>query len=467
MQRRRKYRIFALALLGATVVLVSTAFLSAMHSARFVGATGKMQDDRFLLQSVDPGSPAAEAGLRNGDLIVAIDGASVSYWYDVANARLSDYQDWRQSWTERAVAVTALREGEQFSTAIAARPLRISEYTVYFLPRFAIIVVMIALTVFMLISNPKDSTALFVAICFFAFIWWMGFDRPGWPKFLSPILMMYSPAEFLLRELMVTFGMQVAISALLHVMLVFPGELLPGRFRKPAIAAAYAVPSGTMALVIAQSIGDNLVDELPHLYDVRIWMDTSLLVFAAALIVVNSRRQRTKIQQEQGRWLMRAVVAFTLIHVTLWNLPKILTGVPLLPSYNWILLSVLLIPIALTVSIANHGLFGISGLIRRRIRYLKRLSERQMEAVGRRDDVIRSLSTEVEQLRYELAQYIASDESPDTDSATVERLERLEEDYPAIRDARRTHLLACSGAARYGSRFSRMPCWPAGATSRS
>ena len=35
---------------------------------------------------VDDGSPAAAAGLRSGDLITAIDGEPVSYWWQVKKA---------------------------------------------------------------------------------------------------------------------------------------------------------------------------------------------------------------------------------------------------------------------------------------------------------------------------------------------------------------------------------------------
>lgn len=444
MKRRRKYRVFALALVGATAVLVLTVFPSAMNSARIIGLTGKMQDERFLVQDVDSGSPAATAGLRRGDLLTAVDGRPIEVWRELARTNLSEYLTWRRSWEDRTVEASVRRGDETFSVGITVRPLDLLELGSYFLPRLAIVIVLIVLTVFLLSSNPKDPTALFIAICFFSFIWWMGFDRPGWPKFLSPLLMQYSPGEFLFREFMVTLGMQVALGALLHVMLVFPRELLPPRIRKPAIGAAYFVPTASMAYFMLPFGTAAVIDRMPDLYNVRIWLDTPLLILAAVLIVLNSRGLRTRIQEEQGRWLTRAVIAFTVLHVSLWNLPKILIGVPLVPSYNWILLFLLLIPVALTVSIANHDLFGIRGLVRRRMRYLNAMARRRQDAVGRRDHMIQHLTEEVEQLRQELEQYMASDEPPGAGAASTERLQRLEDEYPAIRNARHSNLLGRS-----------------------
>lgn len=444
MKRSRKYRIFALTLLGATVALVSTVFLPTIHSARVVGMDGIMQGDGFLVQSVDHGSPAAVAGLDSGDLITAIDGRSIVDWWELGHTRLSQYLADRKSWDGRAVEIMVLSGGEPRTRELAVRPLHLLELGSYFFPRIAIIIVMIALTVFLLSSNPKDRTVLVVAICFFSFIWWVVFDRPNWPQFLSPLLMVYGQAEFFARELMVTLGMQVALGALIHVTLIFPRPLMPARTQRAVLPMVYILPSVILTGTLFYYTQGNLVDRLVTAYDVRIRLDTSLLIVAAVLLIVNSRRSRTRIQAEQVRWLMRAVIIFTALHVALWNLPKILTGVPLVPSYNWILVFLLLVPAALTVAVANHHLFGIRGLIRRRMRYLDAMASRRRNAVGRRDNTIQTLTEEIEQLREELDQYLTLEEGPANDSVASDRLQRFEEEYPAIREARHASLLGRS-----------------------
>lgn len=444
MKRTRKYQILAFALLSATIALVSTVFPSAMGSARIVGMAGQVQGDRFLIERVDRGSPAAAAGLRAGDLVTAIDHRPIHLWHDLYRTQLSEYLSQRIGWEGRSVQASLLRDGEPRTVEIAVRPLSPSELASYFGPRLAIIIILISLTVFMLISNPKDTTALFIAICFSAFICWMGVDRPGWPEFLSPLMAAYTPNEFLMRELTITFGMQLVLSALIHVMLIFPRSLLSRRALTRILPAVYLVPSGAMAYFIVRYPDVNFIDRMTEVYVARLWLDSSLLILAAILIIVNSRARQTRIQQEQTRWLTRAVMTFTIVHIALWNLPKILTGMPLVPSYNWMLLFLLLIPTALTASIANHHIFGIRGLIRRRLLFLRTLVQKERAAVGRRDHVIRALTEEIEQLREELRQYAASEGSRDSGPVTTNRLQRLEHDYPAIREAREYYLLGHS-----------------------
>lgn len=444
MKRSRKYQLLALTLLSVTLVLVSTAFLSAMQSARIVGMAGGMQGDGFLIKSVARGSPAAVAGLRVGDLITAIDHRSARQWHDLYRARLSGYLSQRLSWEGRSVEISVLRIGEPRSVEIAVRPLTFWERSSYFGARLALIIILISLTFFMLISNPKDTTALFLAICFSAVIFWMGVDRPGWPEFLSPLVAAYTPTEFLIRDLAVTFAMQLVVSALIHIVLVFPRSLLPRHVLTRILPIVYVVPSGTMAYFFLHYADGNVIDRMIDVYGARLWLDSLLLLVAVILIIVNSRGQQTRIQREQTRWLTRAVITSVGIHIVLWNLPKILTGAPLVPSYNWMLLTLVLIPVALTVSIANHHIFGIRGLIRRRLLLLRTMVGKEKAAVGRRDHVIKELTEEIEQIREELQQYAAAEELLESGPATTDRLARLEHDYPEIAEVRESSLLGIS-----------------------
>lgn len=443
MKRTRKYRILAFTLLSVTLVLVFTAFLSAMQSARIVGMAGKIQDDRFLIKNVDRGSPAAVADLRVGDLITAIDNRSVSQWRDLYRARLSEYLSQRLSWEDRSVEVSLLRVGEPRSVEIVVRPLSFPEFASYFGARLAFIVILISLTVFMLISNPKGMTVLFIAICFSAAVFWMGVDRPDWPEFLSPLLAAYTPTTFLIRDLAVTFAMQLVVSALIHVVLVFPRLLLPRRVLNRILPVVYVVPSGTMAYFVAHYADGNLIDGMTGVYVARLWLDSALLILAAILIIVNSRGRQTRIQREQTRWITRAVITGMVLHIGLWNLPKILTGDPLVPSYRWMLFSLVLTPIALTVAIANHHIFGIRGLIRRRLLLLRSMLQKEKAAVGRRDHVITELMEEIGQIKEELRQYVAAEKSLESEPVTT-RLQRLEHDYPEIAEARKSLLLGSS-----------------------
>jgi DNA-binding NtrC family response regulator len=405
---------------------------------------GTIQDDWFLIERVKHGSPAATAGLRVGDQIAAIDHRPVRAWHELYLTRLSEYLLQRLSWEGRTIDVSVLREDQRETLEMAIRPLTLTELLTYFGARLALIIILVSLTVFMLISNPKDSTALFIAICFSALIFWFGSDRPGWPKFFSPLVAGYAPKEFLIRDLTVTFGMQIVLSALIHIVLVFPRSLLSPHVLNRILPIVYVVPSGLMAFFLLHYAEGNSIDHMTSVYTARLWLDTSLLFVSVVVLILNSRGRLTGIQREQSRWLTRAIVAFTIIHIGLWNLPKILTGNPLVPNYDWMLFSLTLIPAALTVSIANHRTFGIRGLIRRRLLLLSTMARREKAAVGRRDYVIRDLTQEIDQLREELRQYTAAEESAEAEPATTNRLQKLEGDYPEIREARKSSLLGRS-----------------------
>jgi regulator of sigma E protease len=62
---------------------------------------------------VTPGSPAAEAGIQKGDVIVAVDGASISSWEEIRKA-VADHMN-------RPMEITVLREGQERTVQLQAR----------------------------------------------------------------------------------------------------------------------------------------------------------------------------------------------------------------------------------------------------------------------------------------------------------------------------------------------------------
>jgi DNA-binding NtrC family response regulator len=108
------------------------------------------------------------------------------------------------------------------------------------------------------------------------------------------------------------------------------------------------------------------------------------------------------------------------------------------------LMSLLLIPLALTVAINNHQVFGIRGLARRRVLHLERQLERERGAIERRDDRIASLVAEIDWLKAELRQRDQDALGAARPTTQPERLRQLCEDYPEISAARATSLLGAS-----------------------
>lgn len=130
----------------------------------------------------------------------------------------------------------------------------------------------------------------------------------------------------MIRDVTVTFGMQIVLSALIHIVLVFPRSLLSAHVLNKILPIVYVVPSGLMAFFLLHYAESNFIDHMTSVYTARLWLDTSLLLLSVVILILNSRGHLTGIQREQSRWLTRAIVTFTILHIGLWNLPKILTG---------------------------------------------------------------------------------------------------------------------------------------------
>jgi DNA-binding NtrC family response regulator len=131
-------------------------------------------------------------------------------------------------------------------------------------------------------------------------------------------------------------------------------------------------------------------------------------------------------------------------HLVCWNLPILLRGEPLIANYDWLLGPLALIPLSMTLSITNHQLFGIRGILRGRIRLLEARLEKEQSMVIRRDQRIRTLSHEIEQLRAELREYALAERITSRGQGEATGLERLEERYPELAAIRRERLISVS-----------------------
>lgn len=80
--------------------------------------------DGARIRSVSPGGPAAEAGLRDGDVIVALDGKSIA---GAENAGRAVVEQMRGVKPDQKVKVRVLRAGKNQDLVIIARPFAMSE----------------------------------------------------------------------------------------------------------------------------------------------------------------------------------------------------------------------------------------------------------------------------------------------------------------------------------------------------
>ncbi|MCS7182491.1 MAG: RIP metalloprotease RseP [Thermoanaerobaculum sp.] len=112
---RWKRALILLAGPAANVVGAVVFVAAAFHLGVKVPA---WQDQPPVVGWVDPTSPAAEAGIRPGDLVRAVDGKKLKTWRDWEMATLSS--------PERRLTVVVEREGQEL--ALSLKPKRVSRY---------------------------------------------------------------------------------------------------------------------------------------------------------------------------------------------------------------------------------------------------------------------------------------------------------------------------------------------------
>lgn len=95
------------------------SFMSGMEDTQLVGIGIKSYylEEGILLDQVAPDSPAGEAGLREGDYIVAVDG------HDTRGAEGDDIDSWIRGEEGTSVQLTILREEESFKVTLTRRPV--------------------------------------------------------------------------------------------------------------------------------------------------------------------------------------------------------------------------------------------------------------------------------------------------------------------------------------------------------
>lgn len=444
MIRTRRYLVTLYGVLGLLLVMVAVKSLPGALSAHTTGFSGHYQQGVFVVDHLDQGGPAAEAGLAIGDKLTMIDNLDVAKWYQLYHDQSLSYIKNRRTWQNRRIAVTFDRAGEPGVASLHVRPLSAGEAAQHFTVHLVLVLLLAALCVFILISIPRDRRAFLVTTCFLGVIVWVAADIPTWPGFMGSLVPVYGPREFLYRDLAFTFSIQLVLGILIHLFLVFPSQWLPSRTMRWLLPGGYLLSVGSVAIYLLFIQARPIGDHLHELHNFRLSLDTVLLVVLPTLIGINYRYNQTAVQREQARWVIRALVIVIALHLLLWNLPKLLFGVPLVHNYNWLWLSTALVPLALTIAITNHHIFGTQGLVRRRLSVLDMMLDRQRSMVERRDDEIARLEEEIRTLREELGEYEASERAAHHAILASDALQRLQDNYPEIRRARESVLLGNS-----------------------
>jgi len=418
-------------------------FVPLAHVTEIIGFTGKWQQGQFVVTQVWEGSPAQLGGLQVGDTVLSQGDTSTSQWYQRYRDDVSSYINARARLRDANVAFKVERGGNRITLNLSPRPLSGAEMWAHYGFRTALIVFLIGLGIYIVIAKVRDRSASLIYLCFCLAVVWLASDTPYWPSFYSPIFRGGGLPLVYLVDLIEILSIQVVMGMLVHISLRFP-EQRPILKRYPWLPVPLYVLSVAIPLIAMLFAGGNLLNRAAVVYPTRLWLNTGLLILATILMLMSYRQCRSPTQRERTRWIIVAMSIVAATHLIFWNLPTLFLGEPLVTNYNWLLVPVALIPLAMTVSITNHELFGVVGMIRGRMKLLQALLQREKSVVIRRDQRIHEMIDELEQLNSELEEYESAEQPRGAPEDSLPKLSRLESRYPELRRIRQESLIGAS-----------------------
>ena len=425
----------------AAMVYIVFVFFPVIANTKIIGYSGRYVEGNFLVTRVAATSPAYLAGLRQGDVVLRQAGRPINEWYQWYTSDLWAYVNARNRLTEKSAVYRLSRGLLERDLEIYPRTLTTGEVFSHYGVRIFLIFFILGLAVYILISRTKERSAFLTCLCFCFAAIWLASDQPFWPQFSSPLIRDLDLSRSNLVDLVEMFSVQVVIGILVHVALIFPQECAVLVKYKWLPIMMYLVALIVPAAILLFADG-SLTQRLMDAYLPRLYVNTGLIILVALLMIDSYRRCDSPASKEQARWIVISVGVMAATHLIFWNIPTLLTGSPLVSNYNWILLSVVLLPISLTMSITNHELFGIRGMIRGRIRLLETKLGRERKLVSTRDGNIQGMQQEIRRLHEALGQYTAMERQEVTNPD--EGLEKLERQYPELKIIRRERLISIS-----------------------
>jgi transcriptional regulator with AAA-type ATPase domain len=443
MRRLDRNGVIILGLLAVTVSYVILFSLSDIRQTGIIGFRGDLQEEQFRVSQVWQGSPADIAGMQAGDIITAADGRSTAEWYRLFRSDRGAYLKQRHRLRNSEIAYRVTRDQQPLIVRLQTRQLSAAEIGTHYGVKIGLVVFLASLAILISLSNTRKQDAFLVSLCLCFAIPWLASLEPYSHLFFSPLFRGVNFPLLHFIKLLETFSLPLVMSTLVHITLVFPEPRPVLSRHRWLLLPLYLLPPLVLLLAMVLAEGD-LLNRIAFIYLARVWLITVLLILATLLILYSFRYCDSHVQRERTRWIVVAMVIVAVSHLLCWNLPILFFGSPLIANYDWLLVPLALIPLSMTASITNHELFGIRGIVRGRIKLLETLLEREQHMVINRDQRIRELTQEIDQLQSELKDYTLSEQASFHDQDQLPSLNRLEARYPALAQIRRERLISAS-----------------------
>jgi two-component system NtrC family sensor kinase len=344
--------VLALVTLSAIVFGIINFQQRTIFSAPDDGASWLDTPGGVLAWHITPNSPAANAGLRTGDHVLAINGAEIHGAIDVTK-RL-----WRVGlWSQAHYRID--RGGRQFETQLVTQPAEKPSSIENYLRIVGLLYLFIGLFIFARRWNATRAVHFYI-FCLVSFVLY-SFQYTGklsafdWEIYWAGIV-----ARLLQPAL------------LLHFALVFPERRPATKWHRARLAAIYGLPG--VLLLVRLLVGLQQLGFMPSI-GARILLDQLDLaclgiyfLFAAVAFVNSYRRASSGILRQQLKWVTGGALAGILPFLLLYVVPYFLGIVPR-PWMNFSAVSLVLIPLCFGYAIIRYRLMDVDIIFKRGLAY--------------------------------------------------------------------------------------------------
>jgi PAS domain S-box-containing protein len=344
--------VLALATLAAIVFGIINFQQRAIFTAPDDGVSWLEKQSGVVAWHVSPNSPAANAGLRTDDRILAINDVPIRSPIDVTK-RL-----WRIAlWTIAHYQIE--RGGKQFEVQLviqpAARPASIENY----LSVVGVLYLFIGLFIFARRWNATRAVHFYI-FCLASFVLY-SFQYTGK---LTPFDWEIYWAAIIARLL------QPAL--LLHFALVFPERRPVSKGHGAILGAIYGVPG--ILLLVRLLVGLREMGFMPSV-EARNTLDKFDLaclgvyfLLAAFVFVISYRRASSGILRQQLKWVTGGALAGIVPFLLLYIVPFFFGVIPR-PWMNFSTISLVLIPLSFGYAIIRYRLMDVDIIFKRGLAY--------------------------------------------------------------------------------------------------
>jgi len=301
---------------------------------------------------ISPNSPAASAGIRTGDHVLAVNNSDIHDSLDVTK-RL-----WRIGlWSQAHYRID--RGGHQFEAQLITQPAEKHSSIEDYLRVVGLLYLFIGLFIFARRWNAKRAVHFYI-FCLASFILY-SFQYTGklstfdWEIYWAGIV-----ARLLQPAL------------LLHFALVFPERRPAGKWHSARLAAIYGVPG--ILLLVRVLVGMQQLGFMPSV-EGRIRLDQldlaclgTYFILAAWAFVNSYRRASSGILRQQLKWVTGGALAGILPFLCFYVVPYFMGIVPR-PWMNISAVSLALIPLCFGYAIIRYRLMDVDIIFKRGLAY--------------------------------------------------------------------------------------------------